>query len=287
MTIYARQLLKVVPSSDPIERSLSPRFQIMLYGLIAATLLGLPLMPSSAGDPLGRLLAILTDVVLLLGAGSALIVFRYGHFKAAVLLVTIGFLFAQAIGCVSFGLRTGALALSGFMLPIILAGFLAGRIGLFLTIGASLLTVGMTAYLEVAWPTAVGFAASENLSNNVRVAIFMLIVCLVGLFIDQFVLTLRGALDDALARERELERIRASLEARTAELSDAKEKLEHELGVRKQTEAALTFERDLLHALMDNLPDTIYFKDTALRFIRINRAQASYLRVRDPQAAVV
>jgi PAS domain S-box-containing protein len=286
MASYRSHWLKIVPSPDPIERSLSARFEIMLYGLIVATLLGLPLMPSSAGEPLGRLLAILTDVVLLLGAASALIVFRRGHFKPAVLVVTTGFLIAQAIGCISFGLRTGALALSGFMLPIILAGFLAGRPGLFLTIVASLATVVSTAYLETFWPSIVGFAAAQGLPDDIRLAIFMLIVCLVGMFIDQFVLTLRGALNDALARERELERIQISLEARTVELSEAKERLERELVIRKQTEAALAYERDLLHALMDNTPDMIYFKDKDSRFIRINRAQAKLLRVSNPQAAV-
>jgi PAS domain S-box-containing protein len=41
---------------------------------------------------------------------------------------------------------------------------------------------------------------------------------------------------------------------------------------RKQAEAALIEERHLLHTLMDNLPDTIYFKDRESRFIRINKA---------------
>ncbi|MBN2473975.1 MAG: response regulator [Pirellulales bacterium] len=41
---------------------------------------------------------------------------------------------------------------------------------------------------------------------------------------------------------------------------------------RKMAEAALEKERYLLHALMDNLPHNIYFKDKASRFIRINRA---------------
>ena len=54
---------------------------------------------------------------------------------------------------------------------------------------------------------------------------------------------------------------------------------------RKQVVRALAQERDLLHALMENLPDTIYFKDTASRFTRVNHAQARVLGLEDPQEA--
>jgi two-component system NtrC family sensor kinase len=42
----------------------------------------------------------------------------------------------------------------------------------------------------------------------------------------------------------------------------------------------------LLQALMDHLPDYIYFKDLDSRFIRINRALAGHLGLRDPEEAV-
>jgi PAS domain S-box-containing protein len=51
---------------------------------------------------------------------------------------------------------------------------------------------------------------------------------------------------------------------------------------RKEAEEELACERDLLAALMDNLPDGIYFKDAAGRFLRVNRAVADYFGVCDP-----
>jgi PAS domain S-box-containing protein len=55
---------------------------------------------------------------------------------------------------------------------------------------------------------------------------------------------------------------------------------------RKRTREALAHERDLLQALMNNIPDNIYFKDAASRFTRINQAQARLLGVTDPRDAI-
>jgi len=55
---------------------------------------------------------------------------------------------------------------------------------------------------------------------------------------------------------------------------------------RKRVEEELAYERDLLHTLMDNLPDTIYFKDTQSRFTRVNKAQAKTLGIQNPAAAI-
>ena len=55
---------------------------------------------------------------------------------------------------------------------------------------------------------------------------------------------------------------------------------------RKQAEEALAQERDLLGTLMDNLPDTIYFKDRESRFTRINKALAKGFGLSDPGQAI-
>ncbi|NQT27635.1 PAS domain S-box protein, partial [candidate division KSB1 bacterium] len=54
----------------------------------------------------------------------------------------------------------------------------------------------------------------------------------------------------------------------------------------KRADEAIRIERDLLQALIDTIPDTVYFKDTESRFTRINPAQAHFLGLNDPKEAV-
>ncbi len=54
----------------------------------------------------------------------------------------------------------------------------------------------------------------------------------------------------------------------------------------KKAEFGLEHERYLLHALMDNLPHNIYFKDTQSRFLRINKAMARCFALNDPSEAL-
>ncbi len=55
---------------------------------------------------------------------------------------------------------------------------------------------------------------------------------------------------------------------------------------RKQAEAALARERNLLHTLIDSLPDQIFFKDTEGRVILNNMADARAMRVASPAEAI-
>ena len=54
----------------------------------------------------------------------------------------------------------------------------------------------------------------------------------------------------------------------------------------QQLAAKHVHEADLLHTLMENTPDHIYFKDTESRFIRINRSLADRFGLKNPVEAV-
>lgn len=59
-----------------------------------------------------------------------------------------------------------------------------------------------------------------------------------------------------------------------------------DITARKHAEQALMYERYLLHTLMDNLPDSIYFKDLECRFLRINRSLTERFGLQDSMQAI-
>lgn len=59
-----------------------------------------------------------------------------------------------------------------------------------------------------------------------------------------------------------------------------------DITARRELEKAAEGERQLLHHLMDNLLENIYFKDAEGRFTRVNQAQARFLGLSDPEAVV-
>jgi PAS domain S-box-containing protein len=54
----------------------------------------------------------------------------------------------------------------------------------------------------------------------------------------------------------------------------------------KEDTRVISAEKDLLQTLMDNIPDTIYFKDKNSRFIRVNKQKAISIGLREPAEAI-
>ncbi len=59
-----------------------------------------------------------------------------------------------------------------------------------------------------------------------------------------------------------------------------------DISERKRTESELALERSLLNALMENIPDYIYFKDTESHFFRTSRAHARMFGLRNAKEAI-
>src|SRR6185437_3629363 len=57
-------------------------------------------------------------------------------------------------------------------------------------------------------------------------------------------------------------------------------------GIRSEAPMTTVHEHDLLHTLMANVPDAIYFKDLQSRFIRVNSGLAQRFGLADPAEAI-
>jgi PAS domain S-box-containing protein len=94
----------------------------------------------------------------------------------------------------------------------------------------------------------------------------------------------RRAAEEALQNARNELELR--VEQRTAELAQANASLEAEIGERRRADLALAEERQRFNTLLENVPDSIYFKDEQCRFLQINRALTRLFGLRDPVEAI-
>jgi rsbT co-antagonist protein RsbR len=247
-----RAWLNDIPLQNPVERQQAPLVQMMLLVLIGASLLAQPLLLTAIDGSGGAVLSTISNGLLLILSSAALITIRRGHFNLAVGLAALAFLPGQLISLISSGLRDGVLLLLIFTLPIALIGLLSGRRALVITIGVSIGIVALVVLLEEYAPALVGFAPS-NLNSGGVLIIFTLLITVLGLFLDQFGSSLRSTLNDSLAREQELEHLRASLEAtvaaRTAELEARAEAQERLLADQAQLLAEVDQQRTTIREL--------------------------------------
>ncbi|MCX7839586.1 MAG: response regulator [Anaerolineae bacterium] len=73
---------------------------------------------------------------------------------------------------------------------------------------------------------------------------------------------------------------------RTMELTRLNRQLQQDIAERRRVEQALTQERNLLRTLIDSLPDLIYVKDRASRYVLSNAAHAAFLGLSSPDQVV-
>ena len=223
MGYRARRWLNAIAIDDPIAYRLAVILQLIMLVVLAGAIITLPLAFTASATRTGQLLNATANLLALPCIIGALALLRRGQVAQSVVVFTGGFLLATTIGFVPTGVRGGSGNLIILALPITLAGLLASRRGLWRVSVMSVLIVITIAVLEHLAPHWVGFAPpAGDPTVNIVTMFTMTVGVLIVLFL-QFGTALRDALHAALAREEELERLRASLETQVTERTAALE----------------------------------------------------------------
>jgi signal transduction histidine kinase len=260
--------LNVLPIQDPVNRRMAALLQVMLIGFLAlviiASILSLVILPSGITPQF----VLVRGAIFILIIAIPLLLLRGGHFHSSVLIVITIFFLLEAGAVLSASLREVAETLSFFTLAIILAGLLVGRRVLVITYLLAAGVVSLAAYRE----------QSAGLdSDGIIVALnFILLQGLMVLFLGQFGVTLRAALNSALEREGDLQNeinIRREAEAALQQFTGRLEIL-HEID---RSLLAARSSREIAMAALVRIRELIPCPRASVTLIDVDKEEASFL----------
>jgi signal transduction histidine kinase len=240
-----RRWLNNLPIQDPVDRQMAALLQVILIGFISILLIAAIINFSLPEQVITRSEIIVRTSISILIVGIPLFLLRLGYLRTSIFII-IGILLAlETFVTFIADLRSIAETLTFFTFAILLAGLFAGRKALLFTFLVSLSAVSLSAFREK--------DPVIKLNSVVIAGNFILLNGLMGLFLDQFGVTLRTALKAALEREKQLQ---------------------NEINFRKHTEASL-------HKLADQL-EVLHEIDRSLLSARSPQAitQAALTRIR-------
>ncbi|MEW5960942.1 MAG: histidine kinase dimerization/phosphoacceptor domain -containing protein [Chloroflexota bacterium] len=224
----------------------------------------------------------------LLTIGSKFLMQR-GHVRpACILLISTLWGGVTAANLVLGGLN-GAASLN-YITVIIMAGLLLGGRAALGLAGLTVLSGALMLYshqsgtfpFPVTPPTPT--ISWLKLSINSLAAAVLLDLAIQA--INTAIAQARSNAADLSESNHQLKAAHVALEIQATELSLVNAALEQEIVERKRTEAALAEERNLLRTLIDNLPDAIYVKDTASRFLIGNNAVSQIMGAASPDELI-
>jgi rsbT co-antagonist protein RsbR len=236
-----RRWLDDLPLSDPLERQQAGLLQAILLILLGGCVIGLLISVISSAGQSNMTIGLMAYAILIVCTLGGFIVLRRGRFRPSVALAISGIVLAVGGALIASGFPGSVGIYLAFTLPITMAGLLLGRRGLLVTIGVVIGIVVVAALLRSIAPGMTGFLPSSSPSPINIIPIFILIVTVLGLFLDRFGTSLRNALTTTQAREQELEKLRASLESTVAERTISLQQALQE-GEQRETRLALTLE---------------------------------------------
>ncbi|WP_165774557.1 STAS domain-containing protein [Candidatus Viridilinea mediisalina] len=218
--------LAQLPYSNPSERQQALLVQSLLLALLLIAFFGAfvaLLAPIALADALIVIALVwLTIPVALVGIW----LLHQGRFARAALLTCVGLIFTLSLLLITTGVRDGGALLFGFALPILLAGLLADRFTMVLSILLSSAGIVLAFLLERLHVPLVGIAAPQGENMGGILGGFLVIALILGFFVLRFGQVLRTSLAESQQRAVELEQNQAELEQRVVERTSA---LQHAL----------------------------------------------------------
>jgi rsbT co-antagonist protein RsbR len=222
--------LTQIPYHDSLERRQAALIQMIEAVILLASILLTPLpffTPMTRSGQIG-IAALLGSVAIV--AAIALVLLRAGRAEYSVLLLSVALALLFSVMLYGNTIEQGALTIFAFALPITMSGLIAGRRGLVLVLGVSIVSVSAALLLERAGAPGAGFAVATSPNVFLMIMSFALISALIGLFVDRIGTMMRDSLAAQRARERDLEalsrRLETNVRERTADLEMALGSLE-------------------------------------------------------------
>lgn len=239
MGTQLRQWVTYTPPGDIVQQQQASLVRWLLLSLAAFSFVGtaIPLLA-----PIPRADALVVMAITLIGVPTGflgIVLLRRGRMRAAVLLASAGIALMLSLILVTTGIRGSGSTILGFALPIVIAGLLAGRRELGLTIGACGLGVATTMLLEQTQLPLVGIAAPRGDNAGGVLGGFVAIASSLGLLTARFGQVLRTALREAQERAGNLQEMQQGLAAQVAERTAHLQSALAEVEARSAEQAAL------------------------------------------------
>lgn len=241
MQTRLRHWLHNITLSDPLEQRQAMLVQMMFLGLIGV-LLGGAIVPFLSTSTVVVKVTIATIILFnVLFIVGAFILLRRDRFTIAILVATVSLISMQSVLLALTGVIAGGAVLFGFTIPITMAGLLVGRRGMFIAGGFSILGVSIIALLEQ-WQVPIVGMLSHRSDGLADVVGFILVVIIIGIFIDRIHSTFRQTLLDSRLREWELAEMRESLEYTVARRTRELQRVLDEVQAQAVEQQRLLFE---------------------------------------------
>jgi two-component system sensor kinase FixL len=274
MLIWIRQILAPPIFEDEEKTRIAALVNnFLLVTLAAALLFPIAATPIRAVDPT-RLMLNLICVSAVVAMAGLMILLRCGYVRLTGVLLSFVLWMTSTASLIIFGgIRNSGI--TGYYLTIVVVSLVLGGRILFLFTLWNSLTIAGVFYAETA-----GIIITSFFTPPALVDLLTLLVTLVCTALLAYVAVRRIA--DAYERTRRNERaliksnrqlqdVRASLEAQTVELSRTNRELQQEVSERAQAEAALAQSVSLLQATLESTADGTLVVDRAGKIVNFNR----------------